>query len=341
MRAAIYNPYWNTLGGGERYTISFAKVLADAGYSVDIEWHKKDLLKKIEIRFGLKIDGINIVPDIKKGNGYDLCFWVSDGSIPLLHSRNNILHFQVPFTNIGGDSLINRMKLFRIKNIICNSNFTKKFIDKEYRVVSSVIYPPCDVTKIKPKRKENIILAVGRFSQLLQSKHQNILIDIFKKLCKKGLNGWKLVLAGGTDVGGEQYLKDLKVMAEGYPIEFIDSPDYITIVELYGRARIFWSASGYGEDENKHPEKVEHFGISLVEAMAGGCVPVPYNAGGYKEIVVENNGYLWSKKAELAKITRVLVNDSKLQRSISKNAVISSKSFAYEKFKDSVEKILQ
>ena len=35
MRAAVYNPYWETMGGGERYTASFVKLLQDSGWQVD------------------------------------------------------------------------------------------------------------------------------------------------------------------------------------------------------------------------------------------------------------------------------------------------------------------
>src|SRR4030066_114457 len=125
MKAAIYNPYLDSLGGGERYTLTFAKVLAD-----------------------------------------------------------------------NGKSLFNKMKLFRVNSIICNSYFTKDFIDKEYGVDSIVIYPPVDTDKIKPARKENIILYVGRFSQLEQTNNQHILVDRFKKFFNKGYKDWKLVLAG-------------------------------------------------------------------------------------------------------------------------------------------------
>jgi len=94
MRAAIYNPYLDTLGGGERYTLSFAKVLLNNGFDVNIFWKDSSILDKFEKRFGITLNGLNTIDDIKKGEGYDLCFWVSDGSIPILHSRNNILHFQ-------------------------------------------------------------------------------------------------------------------------------------------------------------------------------------------------------------------------------------------------------
>lgn len=340
MKAAIYNPYWDTLGGGERYAISFAKVLSELNYSVDIEWNDNMLLNDIEKRFGIETSKFKIVTDIRKGDGYDVCFWISDGSIPLLHSRNNILHFQVPFVNVKGDSLLNRMKLFRIKHILCNSVFTKNRIDGEYKVDSQVIYPPCDTSKIKPKRKENIILSIGRFSQLLQSKHQDILIEVFKSLCKTGIKDWRLVLAGGTDIGGKKYFEYLKSLADGFPIDFLDSPDYRTIVDLFGRAKIFWSASGYGVNEEKYPKRVEHFGITVVEAIAGGCVPLIYNAGGHREIVNDNKSLLWNKKSELINHTAKMISEPKYLKNMLSTIPDVVKNYSYERFKKEVELLI-
>ncbi len=308
MRAAIFNPYLDTLGGGERYTLSFAKVLVDAGWQVDMGWNDPGIKEALKDRFGIDTSGINIVPDIKRGDGYDLCFWVSDGSIPALKARKNFLHFQVPFHGVGGNNLINKMKLFRIEKIICNSEFTKKVIDKEYGVESVVVYPPVDVDRIKSKRKENLILFVGRFSQLKQNKNQDVLIKAFKKLVDNGLKDWKLVLAGGIEVGVTDYLKSLEKLSEGYPIEIIKSPDFTALKDLYGKARIFWSASGFGENEEKNPDKVEHFGMTVVEAMATGAIPVIFNAGGHKEIIKDKrNGFLWDSPGQLIKITNQII----------------------------------
>jgi glycosyltransferase involved in cell wall biosynthesis len=343
MRAAIYNPYLDTLGGGERYTSVFALVLAKNGYDVDLEWKDEGIKDTLEKRFGINLDGVRIVKDIKRGDGYDLCFWVSDGSIPMLHARNNILHFQVPFQGVGGKSLLNKMKLFRINKIVCNSNFTKGFIDKEYGVNSIVIYPPVDVESIKPRRKENIILFVGRFSQILQNKGQEILIKTFCKMYDFGLKDWRLVLAGGTEVGVGDYLKKLKDISIGYPIEIIESPDFKTLKDLYGKTKIFWSASGFGMNENKNPEKVEHFGITVVEAMTGGAVPLIYNSGGHKEIVEENvNGMLWKTTNDLAKETWNLVKDGRLLHRFAIESRKSSEKYSVDSFeKQIVTDILQ
>lgn len=95
-------------------------------------------------------------------------------------------------------------------------------------------------------------------------------------MCDKGLEGWKLILAGGAEIGADDYLNNLKSKAFGYPIEIVESPNFKDLVNLYKKARIFWSASGYGIDEEKEPERVEHFGITVVEAMSAGCVPLVF-----------------------------------------------------------------
>jgi glycosyltransferase involved in cell wall biosynthesis len=235
MKAAIYNPYLDTLGGGERYTMAIASTLSKNGYNVDIEWKDKSIKKKLEDRFGINLDNLNFIDDVKRGDGYDVCFWVSDGSIPTLRARKNFLHFQVPFTKVGGSSLLNKFKLMRINKVICNSNFTKKIIDKEFNVESIVLYPPVSVNLFKAKKKENLILNVARFSNLLQSKRQDVLIKTFKNFYDANHN-YRLILAGGAEVGSKEYLQELEKEAKDYPIQIIKSPSFKELKDLYGRA---------------------------------------------------------------------------------------------------------
>jgi glycosyltransferase involved in cell wall biosynthesis len=341
MKAAIYNPYLDTLGGGERYTLTFAKVLADAGYSVDVEWKAASIKMTLEQRFGMNLGSINIVPDIKKGDGYDLCFWVSDGSVPIMHARQNILHFQVPFHGVKGKSLMNKMKFFRINKIVCNSRFTKNIIDKEFGVESVVLYPPVDTKSFKSKRKENIILYVGRFSKILQGKGQETLVSAFKNLFDKGFQEWKLVLAGGTEVGAGNFVEELKELAGEYPVEIIESPDFVTLKSLYGKAKIFWSASGFGQNENQTPEKMEHFGITVVEAMSAGAVPIIFNGGGHKEIVENSvNGFLWNTISELVEYTSGLIRSQKVIKEFQKDVKAGIEKYGYDTFKKKVSEVL-
>lgn len=342
MKAAIYNPYFMTLGGGERYTASFVKVLLEQGFEVDIEWKDGSIIEKIKDRFDIDLQGARVVKSIKRGDGYDLCFWISDGSIPLLKSRNNILLFQEPFHDVKGDTLINKMKFARINTSICYSNFVKKIIDKEYKIESKVIPPAVSVDIFKPRKKENVILYVGRFSILKQNKNQDVLIKAFKRMCNKDLKGWRLILAGGVEVGVGNYVEKLEKMLKDYPVELVKSPSLSILKSLYGKAKIFWSAAGYGVNNKKEPEKMEHFGITPIEAMAAGCVPVVFNGGGHKEVVKEpENGFLWDETRELTKKTQKLINNKDYLKKLSSGAVELSKKYGYEKFKKQILEIIK
>ena len=352
MKAGIYDPYLDTLGGGERYSMTVACCLQKTGYQVDIFWDDKSIRKGIEERLDIKIEQIGFVPNMFKKNGkidkkalssYDLIFFLSDGSIPFLSAKKNILHFQVPFHGVGGKKLLNQIKLKRIDKIVCNSNFTKGFIDKEYGVNSVVLYPPVNVKAFKPLKKEKIILNVGRFTDLLHNKRQDVLIESFKILRKKNkedLQGWRLILAGGAEEGKELISK-LRKMANDLPVEIIANPQFNYLKQLYGQAKIFWTAAGFGFNEMKEPEKMEHFGITTVEAMAAGCVPVVIRKGGQPEIVNDGiNGLLWEKEEELIEKTLSLIKDQKSLDKLANAAQKSAQNFSQERFCQQLKEIM-
>jgi glycosyltransferase involved in cell wall biosynthesis len=340
MKAGIYTPYLDTLGGGERYMLSGAQVLIDAGYTTYLQGDES-LLEKARKRFGLPLEGLKVVDDIKRGDGYDVCLWLSDGSIPTLKARKNILHFQRPFYKVQGKSLINRAKFFRINSVIVNSKFTKNWIDREYPVSSHVLYPPVDISQLKSQKKDNLILYVGRFSQLEQSKGQDTLVEAFKNFHNQDNKTYKLVLAGGSDVGRTEFVDLLKERSKNYPIEILENIDFIQLKRLYSKARFFWSAAGFGVDGEKHPEKLEHFGMTIVEAMASGAIPLAFDAGGHREIVKHGvNGCLWENTDQLIRFTQGLIENPKDTVNISLNAIKDSQEYSYENFEKKLLSLL-
>jgi len=366
-KALIFDPYLDTLGGGERYALTVAEILLTEGWQVDLVWSgSPTLLETAAHRFGLNLKGLGTSPDpfILNGNPLnyfkkiiqkpvcDLVFYLSDGSLPWLFCRQSLLHLQVPFTN-SFDPLrktINFLKLLHVKKIICNSHFTENFIKKTYLTNKTTVwYPPVDVSQIAPPKikatpKKNYILAVGRFDEhTINNKRQDILVKSFIEMLDGGLKNWTLILAGNSLDKPEKnkFLLRLKRVAQGYPIYFKVNCPFDNLVKLYRQSKIFWHAAGYGVDDKKHPELVEHFGMTCVEAMSTGAVPVVVNKGGLKEIVSHGkDGWLWETPQDLINFTNQLINNPPLFKKASHLASQKAKLFSKIHFAKKLKKII-
>ncbi len=268
---------------------------------------------------------------------YDVVFWVSDGSVPVLASKKTILHFQIPFHSPACGTWLNKLKAKPYLSV-CNSYFTKKIIDHTYGISSQVIYPPVDTSLFNSGKKENIIVALGRLSRELHAKRQEVLIEGFSRIYKQ-IPSWKLVIAGGSkDI---EYYKDLIEKARGLPIKIIPNPSLRQIRELLSSAKIFWSATGFEIDPLQDPEKVEHFGITPVEAMASGAVPIVTRVGGHLETIQDDkDGLLWDSLEELGTHTLEMANNYRKWGIFSKKAKTRSKIFDRAVFNEKFAKYL-
>lgn len=348
MKLGFYSPYLDTFGGGERYMLSLASHFSQS-HIVNIFWDDPKIkpplgrFLKIDLRKTHFVNNIFKDKPIKKSFetlGYNCIFIISDGSIPLTLASKNILHFQVPFMFKKLD-IKTKLKLKKYKYIICNSNFTKSVIDRSLGISSKVIYPPVDIKSLKAGNKEKIILSVGRFGpNQLHPKKQEVLIEVFKELTKKA-PGWRLILVGQVKKQDDKYVNQLKKLSRGYAIKIGQNLPVEKLRDLYSQASIYWHATGFGEDEVKNPEKMEHFGISTVEASASGAVPVVIGLGGQKEIIShEKNGLLWQTKAQLFEETLTLIQKPDKVQKLASAAVLNSRRFSQEIFFREYEKII-
>jgi glycosyltransferase involved in cell wall biosynthesis len=241
-------------------------------------------------------------------------------------------------------SLLNRLKLFDWY-IICYSQFMQKFIEDKLGKKADILSPCISLSKFKNdfSQKQNIILTVGRFFPYPHNKKHDLLIDIFRKNYQKYFTNWKLIIVGGlTEKGGREILADLKTKTRQLPIDLIVNPSFNQLATLYKKAKIYWHAAGYGEDVRLHPERVEHFGITTLEAMAAGAVPVVFAAGGQKDIVENGkNGYLWEKDRDSVGKTSQLINNEKLLEKLSHQAILRAADFSADKFYGKIAKIIE
>lgn len=254
-------------------------------------------------------------------------YYVTDGSLFFSLAHHNLLHIQTPLVQQFSSPVFS-LKKHNWQSINTNSFFTKKVVEQHWGLpVDTVMYPAVseDVMSVRAKKK-NSILAVGRFFPQLHSKRQDILVESFARLLKEQpslMQDWQLVFVGAIE--NQSFFDAIKEKAVGLPISFETDIDRAALVELYGQARLFWHATGYEVDPEQHPEKVEHFGISTVEAMAAGCVPLVIPSGGQAELLPEElEPYAWHTIDELIRnTTKVLKNpqlESRLRRVVRQHA---------------------
>lgn len=354
MKIAVYSPYLDSFGGGERYILSIAEIFSrnhDLDLLLDKNLESRDPVKLKEDLgklFNLNLSKVNLVSaPIGVGSSffsrliffkkYDILFYLSDGSIFYSTAKKSFLHFQVPFAKLP-QGLTTRIKLSSWNGAIYNSSFTRSEIEKSWKIKGEVIYPPVDTQNIIPLKKKNQIISVGRFFGYLKTKKQKEMVESFKEITKS-LEDWSFHLVGSIASEDDQkYLDQLKEVAAGFPIYFYPNLPFIDLARMYGESKIYWHAAGFGEN---NPEKMEHFGITTVEAMASGCVPIVINLGGQKEIVEEGvSGFLWDDLAELKRKTIKLVSDQDLLKTISKESISRSQMFSKTRFQQQFEELI-
>jgi len=358
---ALYSPYLDVMGGGEKHILSILQVLEKEEYEINIFWDT-NLQKKIEEQFSLQFSNkINWLPNTFKDSGqarmtfilnrannlkqFDMFFYVTDGSYFLSTAKKNFIFCMVPQKSLYQMNFINRLKTKNC-NFICNSKYTQSWLTK-WGIKNQVIYPyisndfiNLDINKLKLK-KENIILSVGRFFGHLHSKKQSEIIKAFNKLKQDNslYKDFKLILAGGLRKEDEQYLNSLrKLVGNKTDIIFVPNLPFPKLFNLYKKAKYFWHFAGYGVDENATPELVEHLGITPLEAMSAGCLTYCYNAGGSREIIQDNkNGFLFDNTDDLL---RKMIDCGKAQNIIKYGHSFVKDNFNYKMFEKRVKEVI-
>lgn len=342
MTIGFYSPYLDSFGGGERYTLALASHWSKT-HEVRIFWDDPALIPAAKKRLDIDLTRTRMVPNVFRRRSFwarllatkhlDCLFVLTDGSIPVSFARRNILHLQVPFARVSSAD----WKLSRYQAVVVNSRFTAAHIDSRLRSCAVVIYPPVAPISAPSRGKRKIILSVGRFSEM---KKQEVMIDAFTTAQKSGkLPGWKLVLAGGLLPADGDYFSGLQKKALKFPIELVANSSHAVLTSLYQQASVYWHAAGFGQSD---PARMEHFGISTVEAMSAGCIPIVYAGGGQTEIIDHGkNGFLWHTTDELINTTQRVSEDETNTQLIRSAAGKRAGEFSVQRFTRSFDAVLR
>lgn len=245
---------------------------------------------------------------------FDLIFstqdpgYIPDLSVPVLQWG----YFPRYFPDFPPGSLLSlplqeyyKRKISRIGLVLAISQYSKLNLDTKWSRPSALIYPACNMVGAGSKR--NLVVTVGR---AIPAKRLELFWEV-ASICPN----YEFAMLLTQDHNLMEYSRSL---SRGSPVngKTIFNPTKATYHKLLGEARVYL-----------HFMKGEHFGITIVEAMSAGCVPVVHDSGGPKEIVTDGTGFRWQSSEEIPEMV-----DHAMKIAPSSASHLRAEDFTFEKF---------
>jgi len=379
-RVLLVHVFFDVLGGAEFLALNAAKALREDGYSVTILSSTPLERATVLERFNIDVTEFNVAvkqPPVayklgsvmhgrlsrlrrltvykrffteyisKVSGDYDLVL-ETQSNIP---SPTDISYIHYPawtdFLKEKGKSPHWRLydwivKLYAstLKNeitpgrVLTNSSWTAAQIFKVHHIVADIVYPPVDVEYFSRvysnENREKLIVTTSRF---VAGKMLHKVVDVAAKL-----RDYTFVLIGSTTEHSQKILESIerKIKEQGLNNVIVETNLPRSRVLKYLETARFYL----------HPEFPEHFGISIVEAMAAGAVPIVYRDGGaWHDVVSRVSDVLgYGSIEEVPGIVKRLESSTDYLE-LRRKSMEVSRMFTYENFKrnllDKVEYVLR
>jgi len=207
-------------------------------------------------------------------------------------------------------------KIMRISLVLAISEYSKAHFDREWEVPTTLVYPACNM--IQPAHsRDNVVVTAARG---VPEKN----LELFWEIARRCPNH-EFVLLLTLD---PRFLEYSRALQSSAPVNgrVIVNPDKEMYQGTLAKSRIYL-----------HLMRGEHFGITIVESMSAGCVPVVHDSGGPKEIV-GSVGLLWRQVDEIPKLLSI-AEASYEDRS--KLSIERARNFSREKFDESFGEVLE
>jgi glycosyltransferase involved in cell wall biosynthesis len=308
----------NARGGGERLAVATIKAISSMGIDVELSTIEKPDMPMLHDAYGTNIDGdikrirtLNILQKYSPCN-YSLTVNTHGDMLPFYHKnftkKNAITYCHYPIARylidcsdpdystvlqnlclLGMTPAVRNgyhdvvrsayIKMMLNSTVLTNSEFSRKAIFKTFGVDSAILPPPVDVdifrnSCLASNVRNDSILVISRFHP--SKKIENV-IHLAKLLSQKGV-GTCMNIVGNMSLDGIGYINYLKDLVRHYGLEdfvkFDTNVKFDRLLDLMRRSKVYI-----------HPLPGEPFGISTVEAMSAGIIPVVPDIGGHTEFV--------------------------------------------------------
>lgn len=364
-------------GGTEIQTLSLVKALVSRGYSVTVvcyfEFAKPmvDRYKSAgaEIRLlspeGSRKNGISatskylwkelkkVVKEIKPDIAH--VQYMAPGALPILILRSLGVKKIVATAHTSGDIYSKnglRLVRFLTKNILSGfqciteraeiSFFGERGVNNKSSGKHFTIYnciPEYVTVKDFETKEFNKQITIGVVSRLEHIKGMDLVVQAFAEIHKQFPNTRLLVVGDGSlrSLMEKQAEKIVKEDGGMKSVEFVGRQNQDKLQDFYDRIDILLM-----------PSRSEGFGLTAVEGMARGCVPVVANTGGLPEVVRDGvDGLLHNPEdmKDMVEKLKMLLRDRKettgenqndLLLKFSKAAIRRAQDFSTERYSASI-----
>jgi glycosyltransferase involved in cell wall biosynthesis len=308
----------NARGGGERLAVATIKAISTMGIGVELSTVEKPDMALIHDAYGTSIDGdlkkirtLNILQKSSPRN-YSLTVNTHGDMLPFYHKdftkKNAITYCHYPIARYLIDcsdpdysSVLQNMcllgmppavrngyygaarsaytKMMLNSTVLTNSEFSRKAIFKTFGVDSTILPPPVDVDIFRngclsSNIRDDSILVISRFHP--SKKIENAVH--LAKLLRHNEVGLCMNIVGNMPLDGIGYFNYLDELVRHYSLEdfvkFEINVRFDRLLDLMRRSKVY-----------VHPLPGEPFGISTVEGMSAGIIPVVPDIGGHTEFV--------------------------------------------------------
>ena len=307
MNVGIVHPFFDLLGGAEQTTKHMVQGLGNCGYDItlytvtdlcvdigsNIKHIKKRLFPSNKILF--KIYNINHVFKMIKDKDV-IILSSGDLSLPSIPFKKDLIvychsTFEFEFKNKNNNTyskrylykkLINnhinkRISLLNAPHFtyIANSTYTKNKLKELFGIDSKVIYPPVHYTPTNNTHRTGIV-TIARYSP---EKNLEFNIQVMKDT-QLANNTYQII--GNLNILYQQkYFDELKEMSKHHShIHLLINNSREQLEEKLNSAKVYFSTSK------------ETFGISVVESIIAGCIPiVPDNTANIETVPIPELRY--------------------------------------------------
>lgn len=300
----LYSPYQLVPGGGERMLFELASVLSSIAGTSNIvfaspERYSTIRIRQIEATFGFdNVIGAVLPWEMVEPSRCRFAAVIGNSIVPPIRAfgKRSVYHIQFPFW--VDDRMVEEhgYLLAGYDEIWVYSEFVRRNVNGLIRHYG-LEAPPIRLLRPHamwsgsvsglpwPERRK--VLTVGRFFSGGHNKRQDVVIEAFRRVLDLGVEGIDLALAGAIHPSpeGRKRFYELQSLASGLPCTFHPNIGRADLAALYGESGVLIHAAGFGVDPDEFPERLEHFGITPIEAASFGCIPVVYGQGGPPEVV--------------------------------------------------------